>query len=607
MRKIFTISAAVALVSGISFAQQQEDNIQMESTFEYNTGFFKTPPLRDLFKTLTPVDENAPIEKELNHHERNTTLDIDYNDHTEDPNVQTTMGTRDGSNWTKANWAALTGSGYPPDPTGAAGQDYYVQAVNSKYRVYNKDGSGASGVFNLSSLYPMTSSNDGDPIVMYDRFADRWFISQFGLSGNKIFIAVSETADPLGAYYAYEFSFSSFPDYPKYSVWSNAYFMTANTSGPDCVAFEREKMLLGDPTAGKINMYFPSTPMFFNSVAPAYAEGPTAPEADEPCYFFIPQEAAWSGSITYDHIKIFKAEIDWVAGTGSVSVHQQIADDFDAVFTSSWDDITQKGTSQKLDAVAGIYMYRAQYRRFVDYNVCLLTMTVDVSGTNRAGVHWVELRDNNDGTWYIYQEGTYAPDATNSRWMGNCAMDQQGNIALAYCFAGPNEYAGIRYTGRYANDPLGEMTVQEQIGVEGVSYQNVTNRWGDYSQMAMDPSDDMTFWFTGEYAKGLNNPGTRVISFSSWHLAGTEEQQIEAFFTAYQPDPTTVRLKWHSVQDDQVMASLVDMNGKVMAQEQLNADLETVDFIIPETASGIYLVTLTGSKTNLSKKIYISK
>ncbi len=591
---------------GSGFAQET-GNSPAESTYDENTGFYKLPPLRELFETMTPIDENQYEEIEYNPHQREAGCVVANLPFTVDPNLQSTMGKRDGSGWEKANWSALTGSGYPPDPTGAAGQDHYVQAVNSKYRVYNKDGTGASGVFGLSSLWP-GSGSDGDPIVMYDRFADRWFISQFQTDGsNQILIAVSETSDPLGGYYAYSFSFSSFPDYPKFSVWSNAYYMTANTGGPDCIAFEREKMLLGDPTAGKINMSFPYVPKFFNSVAPAYAEGPVAPEADEPCYFFIPQESAWSG-VSTDHIQVFKAEIDWTTNSGSVTIHQDINDSFDASFTPSWDDITQQGTTQKLDAVAGIYMYRAQYRRFDDYNVILLTMTVDVSGSNRAGVHWVELRDANDGDWSIYQEGTYAPDSQNSRWMGNCAMDQQGNIALAYSFAGPNEFAGIRYTGRFANDPLGEMTVEEQIAVEGVSYQNITNRYGDYSQMTMDPSDDMTFWFTGEYIKGTNNPGTRIISFSSWHLSGTEEEQIvDPFFTAYQPNPSTVRLRWHDIKDQSVTASLYDMAGNLLAAEVVSTDLGEVDFNIPETSSGIYLVGINGDNTNLSKKIYISK
>ena len=255
MKKLFTISLICA-IGHISFAQDTGGD-EPTSTYDENISFYKTVPIRDLLGSMDELEDNGPQDFEFNPHEREAGCGVADLPFTVDPNLQSEMGKKDGSGWIKANWSGLSSSGYPPDPTGAAGQEHFIQAVNSKWRVYNKNGTSASGVFGLSSLWA-GSSNDGDPIVMYDRFADRWFISQFQTSPPyKILIAVSETADALGAYYAYEFSFSSFPDYPKFSVWSNAYYMSLNTSGPDCIAFEREKMLLGDPTAGKINMSFP--------------------------------------------------------------------------------------------------------------------------------------------------------------------------------------------------------------------------------------------------------------------------------------------------------------------------------------------------------------
>lgn len=608
MKKFITLSLAMVTVPFALQAQQSE--LEAKSTYEECIRFSKTPPLRELLKNVPAVDEHAfdnavcKDRKQKPNWEMIDDRGIPENGGI-DPVAQTTMGSRTGDGWLKANWQAQSGA-FPPDPTGAAGPDHYVQAVNSSYRVYNKDGSSASSPASLGSLWGSTS--DGDPIVMYDRFADRWFISQFKVSNNGILIAVSETSDPLGSYYTYEFTFTAFPDYPKFGVWSNAYFMTTNTASNDCVAFEREKMLLGDPTAGKINMSFPAFYQFFNSVAPAYAEGPTEPDADEPCYFFAVQDNSW-GSITADHIKILKATVNWDTNTGTVVNYDTLhTAAFNSVFTSSWDDIAQPGTSQKIDAVTGIFMYRAQYRRFPDYNVVMLCHTVDVDNTNRAGVRWYELRDNNDGVWYIYQQGTYSPDSDNSRWMGNIAMDAQGNIALAYSFCGPGDYPGIRYTGRFKNDPLGQMTVQEQIGVEGTGSQTGGNRYGDYSQMTMDPSDDMTFWYTGEYLGTSGSRRTRVISFSSWHLAGTEELETSTpFFNAFQPNAETVRVIWHSLKDEKVSATVLDMNGKIVHSSEVNTQEAQADFDVSAVASGIYVVTLTGEQTNLSQKIYIAK
>lgn len=611
MKKIITL--AFSVLAGSSFLLAQTDGVvDVEFTYDKCTKFTKTPPLREMLKTAPPIDEDAYANwspKDRRHKSNITSISDHGIPETGglDPVAQTVMGSRDGSGWTKANFQGLNGL-FPPDPTGAAGPDHFVEAVNSSYRVYNKDGSAASTPASLSSLWP-GSASDGDPIVMYDRFADRWFISQFQDGTNEILIAISETSDPLGAYFLYEWSFPAFPDYPKYGVWSNAYYMTTNTFSNDCVAFEREKMLLGDPSASKINMTFPSFYQFFNSVAPCYAEGPTEPDADEPGYFFAVQDDSWSG-VNDDHIKILKATIDWSTPSGSVVSYDTLhTAAFNSVFTPSWDDLTQPfGETQKLDAVTGIFMYRAQYRRFTDYNVVMLCHTVDVDNTNRAAVRWYELRDNNDGNWYIFQQGTYSPTTQHSRWMGNIAMDQQGNIALAYSFMGPSDYAGIRYTGRYKDDPLGQMTVQEQIGVEGSGVQTGGNRYGDYAQMTMDPTDDMTFWYTGEYLGPAGARRTRIISFSSWHLAGQDEiQEPLPFFNAYQPSPETVRVMWNDLKDETVTATVTDMNGKIIRTVQVNTQNDQEDIDVSSVASGIYFVTLAGNQTNLSQKIYLAK
>jgi hypothetical protein len=613
MKKTLSLCAGLVFACHFTVAQTtDEEEVDVKVTWDQCTGFMKTEPLRDIIKRLPVVDyeksyTNIPQKdrKYKPHMAGIVDRGIPENNHI-DPALQAEDGKIDGSGTLKASWQAQNGA-FPPDPTGAAGPDHYVQAVNTTYRIYEKDGSALMPPTGLSSLWP-GSVSDGDPIVMYDRFADRWFISQFQTGSNEILIAVSQTADPLGEYFLYEFTFTQFPDYPKFGVWSNAYYMTLNTSSNDCIAFERDAMLLGDATASKINMSFPSFYQFFNSVAPAYAEGPELPDADEPGYFFAVQDDSWPG-VTSDAIKILKATINWDSpGSSSVTSHQLLTTTaFNSVFTTSWDDITQPGTSQKLDAVAGVFMYRAQYRRFDGYNVVMLCHTVDVSGTNRAGVRWYELRDANDGQWSIYQQGTYSPGSA-SRWMGNIAMDAQGNIALAYSYCSSADYPGLRYTGRFKDDALGQMTVQEQIAVEGDASQTTGNRYGDYSQMTMDPSDDMTFWFTGEYLGPTASRRTRIFSFSTWHLVGQEEQaNALPFFNAYQPSEGQLRVVWNNLKDQQVTATIMDVEGRVIAKTDVNAENLQEDFDISDVAGGIYFVTLTGENTNLDKKIYVAK
>jgi len=620
MKKQLLISALCLATYGAHAQTDGNSAADNGTTFEKCKYFVKTPPLREILKTLTPVDDEAlsasatakPINP-MRHADLSEISDIGLSETGGvDLALQSEFGTKkDGGFRAAVNFTGQFGA-FPPDPSGAAGPNHFVQAVNSTYRIWAKNGDAETPPYSLNTLWDRAGA--GDPIVMYDRFAERWFISQFygapgGGSDNGILIAVSETSDPLGAYYAYEFGYTLFPDYPKYSVWSNAYFMSANSSSADCSAFEREKMLVGDPTAGVIKMNFPSMYLLFNSVAPAYAEGPEEPDMDEPCYFFAVQDNAFPG-VSSDHIKILKATIDWDAPlTSSVTDHQELnTAAFNANFSGGWtENLTQKGSTQRLDAIPGIFLYRVQYRRFADHNTIVLCHNVNVGG-NRAGMRWYELRDEDDGNWSIYQQGTYAPDAENSRWLGNLAMDAQGNIAMAYSFTGTNHYPGIRYTGRFKDDPLGEMTVPELTAVEGESAQTGAGRYGDYSQMSMDPTDDMTFWFTGEFIGGGASRRTRIFSFSSWHIAGVESSNTAVpFFNAYQPQPHQLQLNWKDIADEKMTLSVHDSRGRLILTQLLSGHSNGELIELSETTNGIYILTLTGEKTHLSRKIYLGR
>ncbi len=423
----------------------------------------------------------------------------------EDPVWQKTPGT--GINRApEQNWQALSG-GNPPDPSGAAGPNHYVQMVNSQYRVYDKTGT----ILKTGSLGSILGGgNAGDPIVMYDKFADRWFMSQFDFN-NNLWVAISETPDPMGSFYTYSFNVgSSFPDYPKYSIWSDGYYVTANKSGNHSYVMERDKMLAGDQSAQMIGFSLVQLKKNgFFSALPLHASS-TLPSLGTPCSIIYFEDDSWSG-VSTDALRIWDINVDWDTPSNSsiTSPYTLPTAPFDSQFTASWDDITQPGTSQKLDGVPGALMYMAQYREFNDHNSVVINHTVDVNGANRAGIRWYELRQTNGGPWSIYQQGTYSPDS-DSRWLGSICMDKYGNIALAYSVSSSTTFPSIRYTGRWAGETLGEMTYFEQTAIDGTSSKTGNgNRYGDYAQMTIDP-DDETFWYTGEYVSG----GTKTRVFS---------------------------------------------------------------------------------------------
>jgi hypothetical protein len=418
-------------------------------------------------------------------------------------------------------WAGQSGTGIPPDPTGAAGTDRYVQAVNTSYRVYQKTGTGVGAAHNLSTLWA-GSANEGDPIVMYDRHAERWFISQFNSGPNRMLIAVSQTSDPAGAYYAYSYTFSQFPDYPKFSIWWDGYYMTSN-SNKTAVVFEREQMLAGNPNARMVALSANGIiNAGFTCVMPADADGDLPPNGT-PCYFFNMEDNSWGAP--QDRIKIFEMSTNWVTTANTqVTQSQTLATaPFDPLLGNGFSNIPQSGSTWKLDAGLGYFYYRAQHTRWPDHNSIVLSHGVDV-GSNHCGIRWYELRDANDGNWIIYQQGTWNPDAAD-RYQGSIGMDNQGNIALAYNASddAAGTFAGLRYTGRLASDPLGQMTFVEESVISGTTFQEGTDRFGDYTHLALDP-DGETFWCTGEYLGTGGNPRTRIWSFNLNGQVGVEEE-----------------------------------------------------------------------------------
>ncbi len=427
--------------------------------------------------------------------------------------------------------AAVTGGRIvPPDTQGDVGLTQYLQAINLILAVYNKaTGARTFGPVTVASLWAgfggeCETNNDGDPIVLYDDAADRWLVSQFAIAadGHQC-IAISTTNNPAGSYFRYDFVVSpdAFNDYPKLGVWPDGYYMSANEfetnfTGAIAVAFERSRMLLGQPAQMvKFGPLACGSECFF-SLQPSHFEGGTAPPAGAPNTFVMAfDDETWGTGSNPDGYRIWDFTVNWTSpGSSSFIVRPQVnAPEFDANLCNfSRNCIRQPSPGERLDPLGQFTMFRAQYRNFGTSERIVLNHTVDV-GSNRAGVRWTELRDNGSG-WVLHQTGTVAP-GSDSRWVGSIAMDGDGNIALGYSVSSQTVRPSIRYATRSAGDPLGtmgaEVTLQAGAGVQRQSF----NRWGDYSTMSVDPADDCTFWYTQEYYanNGSFDFKTRIGSF----------------------------------------------------------------------------------------------
>jgi Calx-beta domain len=434
----------------------------------------------------------------------------------------------------------------PPDANGDVGLDYFIQAVNgpngSEFTIYNKsDGSVATlsdGVtpaqsILFSSLDPAGATSFSDPVVLYDQAADQWLLADLA-DFNTLNIFISQTndvTDNLWFHYTVTTPDPAIvPDYPKFAVWNDAYYVTTNEADPTTFeptpaiyALDRANMLINGTVRAPQRFADPSivNPLAgftFQALTPADFDG-AAPPPGSPAYFMRhnDDEAHNPGAsdLTHDFLQIWQLTVDFdnPANSSLTQLPDIAISEFDSDLNglTGFDAFPQPGTNILLDPLREVIMNRLQYRNFGSYETLVGNFVTDVDGFDHGGVRWFELRKTGSGDWTLYQEGDIAPDAEN-RWMGGIAMDGNGNIMIGYNVTSSTVSPGIRYTGRLATDPLGTM-FDERVLVNGTGF-NAIDRWGDYSSMSIDPSDDSTFWFTGEYANGTGTWSTRIGAFS---------------------------------------------------------------------------------------------
>jgi hypothetical protein len=425
---------------------------------------------------------------------------------------------------------------YPPDTNGDVGPDHYVQMVNKHVQVYSKTGTPLlANPIPSNQIWtnlggPCAARNDGDPLALYDPIADRWLLSQFTIANPYgECVAISQTADPTGAYHLYFFQFSTtiFYDYPHLGVWPDGYYLSENKfngntfTGASAIVLDRARMLQG---LSATYQEFQISAVLYGSLLPADLDGATPPPAVAAEYF---------GEIGSTALHFWRFHVDWTTPANSTLTGPTTlnVNAYNQLCPTTANCVSQSGTTQKLDGLGDRLMHRLAYRNFGSYEAMVVSHAVNVATSgSQAGVRWYEIR-NTGGTLAINQQGTYAPDTTE-RWMSSIAMDRNGNLLLGYSASSSSLFPGIRYTGRLATDPLNLMPQGESVLIAGTGAQTgPAARWGDYAMMAVDPLDDCAFWFTTEYiqATGVASWRTRVGSVkfadcapvSTGNLSGT--------------------------------------------------------------------------------------
>ena len=546
----------------------------LKPTFSQAAAFVETPAVRDLvFQPPTPEEteklnqNREEREKNLENKERVkpdpdpkkngpfTDPGINNFKHPSDPNkpganvVTNPIVNFDGPDADAG--AALFGTRFiPPDTNAAVGPNHVVAITNMGVRIYDKSGNPLTAQFRLSTLLvgiPNAVDDDGDPVVLYDQLADRWILSQFNLTvtnnSTHQHIAVSKTGDPTGAYYAYDFLMTANrpADYPHMGVWHDGYYMSTNDfslpvfsnpfQGAGLYAFERTKMLVGDPTAKVIRF---NTNNQHGGMLPSNLQGYTPAPAGTPNLFY--EFDADEFGAPFDLVRAFAFHADFA--TPANSTLTQGPDIPTLPFDARTNRIQEPSPGEDLDGLNDRLMHAVNFRVLPGgVQSYVLNFTVNVSGVNpttpalyQGGVRWMELRRNSGtGAVTINQQATYAPGAGSGTgrdvWMAGIGQDGEGNIGLAMSASAPGPTPPALnptalYTGRLAGDPVntlpqGEVDALSAV-TKGVQLSNSFNRWGDYSSLFIDPTDDCTFWGAFEYVDSPNAAfdwNTRIFSF----------------------------------------------------------------------------------------------
>lgn len=486
-------------------------------------GFSISAPLKD-----APIWKETENEKEefyMNkHRDRVINPDIfppDFKNMPVDPGEQKEMGTVSFGRGLEKNYPGQNSGSYPPDCNGTVGPNHYFQVVNVTYQIFDKsDGSTAAGPASLNSIFnsslPGAGCNSGDPIVLWDEQAERWLYSEFSLCGSNdyMLIAVSTTNDPTGTWYSWSYDVDDTPDYMKFGIWEDGYYMATNTdSGNDVYVFDRDAMIAGDAGATMIGFDNPNRPVTFDGfhcLLPLDNDGAWAPAGTPGQFITIADDDQGNSG---DELWIYELDTDWGTPANSTfsMVQQLTVNSFAGNFTGDWNNIPQPGVSQKLDGISTVLMYRAQYRNFSGTQKIMCTHTIAETSTESA-IRWYELENTGSG-WSIAQQGTYNPDNV-SRWNASIAMNDAGQIAMGYSVSdGTSIYPGIRYCGHQVGAPDGIMDIAEVTIWDGAYSQSGANRWGDYCNISIDPFDGSTFWYTNEY-QGSSTHGTRIAAFT---------------------------------------------------------------------------------------------
>ena len=444
----------------------------------------------------------------------------------------------------------------PPDTQGDVGPNHYIQSVNSRIKIIDKSGVQLLAPTTYNSFFSALStsgtscgtSNQGDGFVLYDHLADRWVVSDFAFPafpGTSFYqcVGVSKTSDPVaGGWWLYAVRVDAantnfLGDYPKFGLWPDAYYFSVNLfsnnttfNGVRVFALPRLDMIngTGAPNANAIAFTIDAATVGdAYSLVPATFRTGLPPPAGTPEYFLAVDSPAAAG-VSQTQVHAWRFHVDFVTPANSTfglganhALNANITvNAFVDAFTTTTSIVPQNGTTRLLDTLGDKLMTPLVYQNRAGTESLWASQTVNNNqgGTGPTAIRWYQF-DVTGGTIpaTAAQQQTFNNAADGLwRFMPSIAVDAQGNMAIAYAESSATTEPAIAYAGRLAGDPLNTLAQGEAIMQAGGGHQTSTSgRWGDYSALGIDPTDNATFWHTNEYysATGTSAWNTRIGKF----------------------------------------------------------------------------------------------
>src|SRR3984893_5378528 len=501
--------------------------------------------------------------------------------------MPTPLATFPGMNSTQSGCGCL-----PPDTDGDVGPNHYIQSVNSSIKIFDKTGTALNGVngttYNsfFSALGPTTpcgNFNDGDGFVFYDQLADRWVVSDFAFAGGLPSpgpfyqcIGVSKTNDPVaGGWWLYALqvdpsNITWVGDYPKLALWPDAYYLSVNLFDGPTLAFEgvrvyalpRAAMINGTGAPNPGPVAFTILPAAlgdsYSLVAASFRAGLTPPSGTDE--YFLAIDSPASAGVTLTQVHAWRFHVDFTTpgnstfGVGATHTANGniTVNGFVDAFTTTTNIVPQVGTASLLDTLGDKLMTPLVYENLAGVESLYVSHTVNNNqgGTGPTAIRWYQF--NVTGSTI---PSTPVPQQTFNnggdglwRWMPSISVDALGNVAVGYTSSSATTMPAIRYAGRLASDPLNSLAQGEALLIQGAGVQtHSSGRWGDYSMLTIDPSDNLTFWHTNEYYSATSSASwnTQIGKFKFAAGAGTPTPTPTVTPTSTVP-PTPTPLTRHS-------------------------------------------------------------